>query len=295
METDPDTESTRLEAESPTDGSNPSQSVENVFPDPTIFLAGFQDCTFEALRYLTEVEGIALHDPVIVGLQQHLSVRQHLLQITEQVDNALPPVQADEAEHIASALRLESNATDSCGDSTADSSVLFDSTATDESFSVHWSASGRHSVDSSLNDVTMDESCNSSLGSLRSPECLSSPRELLTSDDVPDSVFHDFVADTHPLHSSVTSSSTKPLDKEHTLNVPNFDLTALAQNNPAIASLTQELVDLLEQGDTEDHVDSDVEHVHSDNGHAYGNGVSGRSDNNQEACDQTGGTLECET
>ncbi|XP_013399756.1 uncharacterized protein LOC106165940 isoform X2 [Lingula anatina] len=43
------------------------------------YLAGYQDCMEEAMRYLAEVENIPQTDPLVVGLQQHLVEQKKLL------------------------------------------------------------------------------------------------------------------------------------------------------------------------------------------------------------------------
>ena len=45
--------------------------------------AGFQECADEAIRYLIEEENFSPDDPIVVGLQEHLREKQHLLNLQQ--------------------------------------------------------------------------------------------------------------------------------------------------------------------------------------------------------------------
>ena len=46
-----------------------------------MFLTGFTDCAQEAIRYLVEVEGLPSHDPMVLGLKQHLYEQQRIYEL----------------------------------------------------------------------------------------------------------------------------------------------------------------------------------------------------------------------
>ncbi|CAI9718784.1 Hypothetical predicted protein [Octopus vulgaris] len=53
----------------------------------SLFLLGYRDCSYEALRYMIEVEKIAKDDPLILGLQQHLEQHQLRMDIQSLIDS----------------------------------------------------------------------------------------------------------------------------------------------------------------------------------------------------------------
>ena len=53
-----------------------------------MFLIGFSDCAQEAIRYLVDVEGLSPHDPMVLGLQQHLYEQQRIFELNVLLRNS---------------------------------------------------------------------------------------------------------------------------------------------------------------------------------------------------------------
>ena len=148
-----------------------------------VVLAGFQDCSHEAIRYLIDVEKIAQDDPLIVGLQQHL--RQHQQQM-------------DLAQTFSECLQ------------SMDSEDMSDS----------------HSERTDLKHIPQSHYELSSMDMTDSHSEADSLEDRLTGD-------------------CNTGSDNENMNEQMTDSV--LDLALLAQNNPAIASLTEEILGLLEE------------------------------------------------
>ena len=58
---------------------SPRASTPDVPLETEVLLAGFRDCTQEALSYLVHEEHLALDDPIVVGLQRHLAEKEEEL------------------------------------------------------------------------------------------------------------------------------------------------------------------------------------------------------------------------
>ena len=148
-----------------------------------VVLAGFQDCSHEAIRYLIDVEKIAQDDPLIVGLQQHL--RQHQQQM-------------DLAQTFSECLQ------------SMDSEDMSDS----------------HSERTDLKHIPQSHYELNSMDMTDSHSEADSLEDRLTGD-------------------CNTGSDNENINEQMTDSV--LDLALLAQNNPAIASLTEEILGLLEE------------------------------------------------
>ena len=58
-----------------------------------IFVAGFRDCSQEAVRYLVEEERLSMEDPIITGLQEYLRDRETVMDVPAAISqHALPPM-----------------------------------------------------------------------------------------------------------------------------------------------------------------------------------------------------------
>ncbi|CAH1799304.1 unnamed protein product [Owenia fusiformis] len=92
----------------------------NNMDSKNIIMAGYNDCTEEAIRYLTEVELIPIDDPIIIGLREHLSEKQKYLDYTDilhQLElelNASSTIDLDMDTNETSNLRYHSNNDSGC-------------------------------------------------------------------------------------------------------------------------------------------------------------------------------------
>merc|ERR1712150_63230 len=60
-----------------------------------VMLAGFRDCTQEAIDFLINVENISESDPLIIGLKQHLENHRQELEITQAMEDVFQNVEED--------------------------------------------------------------------------------------------------------------------------------------------------------------------------------------------------------
>ncbi len=181
-----------------------------------IVLAGFRDCTSEALRYLTDVEKIPDDDPLITGLKLHLVERQELIDY----DDVL----------TACAHQSKDDQVEDC---------IADSSHSRTQDSIH-RVSPHHSIDSqsvlSASPLTSDTDM----------------MEVSDSAEIMGSVSQAIVITSGSQTSDEANSSS---DEDMSQSV--ISLALLAQNNPAIASLTEEILSLLESDD-EEQPDQDI-------------------------------------
>lgn len=237
---------------------------------PGLFLAGFRDCTKETLKYLIDVERLPENDPIIIGLKQHLFNQQRLLH-TDPDNNSEPnsELDSDSSKHKVDNSRDSQHSSlvthpESCTDPgstrdrqvserSQDSSIDLDSTRGEEC-SPFESSSDQHSFESSINDTSMDVSDESHAS-------IVSCDNVLPTNSSPFVASHGRVS-IPELSEQVQNISVLPFvqipsgSKDVNLDLGGFDLAALAQNNPSIASITSELFELLQEDD-DDHVDSD--------------------------------------
>ena len=218
----------------------------------TIFLAGFRDCTEEAIKYLVDVENISKDDPLIQGLQMHLHERQDNIDVAKIVSDS----ESDRESQYSG------------------------SRTTSESEGGHSPQQGSHDsdMDSGLERSAIEDGLDSSL-SLAEPT-LSLPTNQLTCAFGPADIGH--MAGPHdPIssgqHHILSTAQSLPGSHETmssfgshipshvTLGEPHghqsptskdsfpgqVDLSTLAQNNPIVANLTKELFELLD-GDLSD-------------------------------------------
>ncbi len=190
----------------------PSLQVPNL-DQADIVLAGFRDCTQEALRYLTDVEKIPTDDPIITGLKHHLIQQQECIDLNEVITCGSQPEagcpQPMDSIHLEPhSLHIDTH--------TNLSPVISDTHISDES-------------------VGSDPS-HTSLVSPRSQEQDEEGIAPSSSDD--------------DMSQSLTSIDHSSSDEDMSQSV--LSLALLAQNNPAIASLTEEILSLLEAEDAED-------------------------------------------
>ena len=165
-----------------------------------VILAGFQDCTEEAIRYLVDVERLPEDDPLVIGLRQHLLEKQMHLNYERILQEHLSRNNSE------TASRTSSNSVNS--DTVALVEDLTDSTT--DNFLSH-----DHHLQSRLSEMTPD------IGS-----------EVMTSE-------------AHVV-AVATGSEGEEAESMQVSLPPLYTIDMLAQNNPAIASLTQELLALIE-------------------------------------------------
>jgi len=163
-----------------------------------ITLAGFRDCSEEAIRYLLEVEGLSENDPVIVGLREHLHRQRQQLEIKQTI--------ADYLENI--------KVTDSRG---SDCNLTMKDDFVSET--IH------HTHESIPNRLCLNqnESCNSQDNELTHCEA----KHAHCKSNIPLLTPSDFADDINKTGSML-------------------ELALLAQNNPSIASLTEEILQLMD-------------------------------------------------
>ena len=222
----------------------PAVGAMNTMTQPTvsvdqesIVLAGFRDCTEEAIRYLMEVEHLPEDDPLVMGLKQHLLARQQQLDVDRILHghSGLPNTGSDSS----------NNSSDS-----GDSIVMTSGNHGHHSPESHLCAGGAlvvptnlqgprslspgaHHIDSASSRSDTPMSDNASEGNRSEVSDVSSEFH------VPDSAMISSSPDAqqHP----AGSQQPQAQDVASVLN-----LALLAQSNPAIANLTEELLSLLE-------------------------------------------------
>ena len=71
-----------------------------------MFLTGFSDCAQEAIRYLVDVEGLSPHDPMVLGLQQHLYEQQRIFELNVLLRNSFHLNSYNSAPDVRSELNI---------------------------------------------------------------------------------------------------------------------------------------------------------------------------------------------
>ena len=198
----------------------------------SIVLAGFRDCTEEAIRYLMEVEHLPEADPLVLGLKQHLLARQQQLDVERILQGHAAPTTASDSSSNSSDC-ADSVIMTSVGDShnhpqltNSQAGVSSAMVASDSLSPVAYTGSASSRSDTPVSDIASEGN--------RSEVSDSSEYH------VPDSVINQqqLVAGSQPQPQQQQQQAT---DVASVLN-----LALLAQSNPAIASLTEEILSLLE-------------------------------------------------
>lgn len=202
----------------------------------TDVMAGFQDCAEEVMRYLIEVENLPESHPVCFGLRQHLLEKQRLLDVETLLGTCQTQLLAGDSFHN---YIQSSSETDS---SQAQQSVV----KTSESAMVC-----RTAPIATLPEPKQENySAFNLYNFLPSSSSIATPRSLHSDDRLA------FIGHITEDQSKTSSSDFRALD-----------LQQLAENNPEIASLTEEILGLLEDDDddmsvfydSEGYLDSDIE------------------------------------
>ena len=197
----------------------------------SIVLAGFRDCTEEAIRYLMEVEHLPEDDPLVIGLKQHLLARQQQLDVERILQGHGAATTASDS---------SSNSSDNadsvimtCGDGDSHHNQLTDSQA---------SGVSPQMVPSSLSPGTNTDSASSRSDTPMSDIASEGNRSDSFEHHVPDSVM---ISSPNPVVAGSQQESQQP-QQQAADAASIFNLALLAQSNPAIASLTEEILSLLE-------------------------------------------------
>lgn len=230
-----------------------------------LVLAGFRDCSEEAIRYLVDVEHLSEDDPLILGLKQHLWERQQHLDIERIISEHMcwsGSVQQQHQHHQDIAR------TDPMALSFLQQQQLLQQSQ--NSGASNPSSSGLHQFDISggsasphsdiqmfeVDDLNRSED-SSQLDLNDSSTSLTSQNSSPSSPVIPH-VSH--LVSSHPHHvgtSAQVQSEESLADADMSQSVLNLAL--LAQNNPAIASLTEELLSLLGGDQQDSDLDSDID------------------------------------
>ena len=269
------------------DSAHP-QPVEGM----SVFLAGFKDCTEEAITYLLEMEHMSQQDPVIEGLRLHLWRRQVQIDMAKAFEymqsngeQSMPDIGVLGGQTLDSLLTtgsvMEHDDTDQLLDALNQHNVTSDDSGLENDSSLV-----SEDMDSSVNDSiitsrsdtlpTITESVSSLATSCVVNTCTSTvTSSLMTSPHSHDSqeqsgendenVSQALESDADLPSDSVTSQNLTPeAMTSHDLTSQDvLSLAYLAQNNPAIATVTKQLIELLE-GDDEDESDDDLDTTTSD-------------------------------
>ncbi|XP_064595272.1 uncharacterized protein LOC135461914 [Liolophura sinensis] len=202
----------------------------------TDVMAGFQDCAQEVMRYLIEVENLPESHPVCLGLRQHLLEKQRLLDVETLLNTCQTQLSTGDSFH----------------------SYISSSPETDSS-------------QEQQNEVKMSESamiCRTvPVVTLPEPKQENCSAFNLYSFLPPSSS----IATTRSPHSNnrlaFIGQSSEDQSKATSSDFRALDLQQLAENNPEIACLTEEILGLLEDDDddmsvfydSEGYLDSDIE------------------------------------
>ena len=265
--------STGLESEEDEgDVSLSSSTLEETLPPPMmvggglgalepagIVLAGFRDCSEEAIRYLVDVEQMSEDDPLILGLKQHLWDKQQHLDVerilADQVCSSWgSPGGVQDPTHSYGIYPhpAERTAADLPGASSSQSNC---SSCTHPTDPHHHHQHQHHSMEEGHSDFSS------------SHRTLEVPSMVCTTTSPTDTLLphHMTVINSGSHHTTTTSSF--PVPPPHVCSMEasmeedsnaHLNLALLAQNNPAIASLTQEILSLL-GGHDSDLEDSDID------------------------------------
>lgn len=258
-----------------------SQTVD-MLPSPPLsldlqqkcFLAGFRDCRQEVLRYLIDIEQVPVEGPVVVGLEQYLTKLETLMQTSHDADNT-----CDDALHRLIASHPEESQTlsdDDCGASSSSGIVppaegyhFHDGNITDQGqspfnclqSSTQHALSSSRTVPASVANNSFDSGCDSSLVST------SANSSMVT--DTTD-VVAPLLAPSEVTNLNATNVSLQePVCTESELAENALELMHLAQNNPSISRILNELFYLMDDDyvctDDEGDEDDDDDGVEMDN------------------------------
>ena len=190
-----------------------------------MILAGYHDCSEEAIRYLTDVEHIPEDDQMIVGLRQHLWERQQALNY-ERLLAQLVQSNSEELCCVDEISRSSNVRTDDGDDSGINSPLHIHSSH--EHSKNDMNHESEESFTSEMDDSKiMDSSIMSTTSNFEDVSSMSVSMENDEDDD------------------DSSASDNEDADAMETLMM-------LAQNNPQIASLTQELFQLLDSSNYDD-------------------------------------------
>lgn len=196
-------------------GSESNAVINSMFNSSTMdpvamFLAGYNDCMEEAVRYLTDVEKLSLDDPLVTGLQKHLMDHQSNLDESSILNRINMEVENNQQ---AQSNDIEHNEAD-CETQSQPLHLNYGA------LSVQLGNLSRHnsdSIDIALQNATHDDERTEV-----------SPNEGYAPLSLP----------------QILENNNSDEDSEMSANA--YSLAMLAQSNPAIASLTEELMMLLE-------------------------------------------------
>jgi len=180
-----------------------------------VSLAGFRDCSEEAIRYLLQVEGLSEDDPVIVGLQQHLYRQRQEFEMKQTIADYLANIKVTDVRDAN--CDVTDDVTDNCYETN------------------HESIASRLCLNHDghiLNETHDHTSCQH-----RHSHCKSSIQNSTSPNDVTITSYNDV---------------TRTLPDDVTITGSVLELALLAQNNPSIASLTEEILQLMEEDSDDD-------------------------------------------
>ena len=198
----------------------------------SIVLAGFRDCSEEAIRYLMEVEHLPEDDPLVIGLKQHLLARQQQLNVERILQGHGAATTASDSSSNSSD-NADSVIT-TCGDGGSHHNQLTDSQA---------SGVSPQMVPSSLSPGAHTDSTSSRSDTPMSDIASEGNRSDSSEYHVPDSVM---ISSPNPVVAGSQQESQQPQQQQAPDAASILNLAFLAQSNPAIASLTEEILSLLE-------------------------------------------------
>ncbi len=211
----------------------------------SIVLAGYKDCTDEAIRYLLEVEKMPEDDPLVLGLRQHLLARQQQLDVERILNSSHNG--ATTGSRVTTSISGDSDSVvTSAGNSQpvlCQSQVLLG----------HQGQLPALLSPSSTGHAMVHVDTHSSRSTTPMSDMASSEARSELSDSseyhvAPDSVICSTPSPHHPgSQPQQLLSPQQPEPQEQQQEVSSvLNLALLAQSNPAIASLTEEILSLLE-------------------------------------------------
>ncbi len=206
----------------------------------SIVLAGYKDCTDEAIRYLLEVEKMPEDDPLVLGLRQHLLARQQQLDVERILNSS----------HNVATTGSSVTAT-SGGDSDSVVTIAGSNQPGLHPPQVLLGHQGQLPPllsPSSTGHPIVHVDTHSSRSTTPMSDMASS--ELSDSSEyhvAPDSVISSTPSPHHPGSQSQQLQQAQQPEPQQQQEVSSvLNLALLAQSNPAIASLTEEILSLLE-------------------------------------------------
>ena len=201
----------------------------------SIVLAGFRDCTEEAIRYLMEVEHLPEDDPLVIGLKQHLLARQQQLDVERILQGHSAATTASDS---------SSNSSDNadsvimtCGEGGSHHNQITDSQA---------SSVSPQMLPNSSSPGAQTDSASSRSDTPMSDIASEGNRSDYSEHHVPDSVMISSPNPVNPVVAGSQQESQQPQQQQAANAASILNLALLAQSNPAIASLTEEILSLLE-------------------------------------------------